>query len=349
MERLETIILGTTEEDIRKGAAILRDGGLVAFPTETVYGLGANGMDSEAAGKVYAAKGRPSDNPMILHIADRKDLERLTDRVTADMEILMDTFWPGPMTMVVEALPQVPRVTTGGLDTVAVRMPDHPVALALISEAGVPIAAPSANASGRPSPTSGQHVLDDLNGRIHAVVMGDNCQIGIESTVIDMTGETPMILRPGKLTAEDFEKVLGKPVALDPALLQKPVLVENPASQNGPAKIADADFKPKSPGQKYTHYAPKAEMIIFKGEPEAVRMAIAEAKMERVRFGEKVGVIIYDDSKPEEAAHNFFAELRAMDKAGVDVIFAAALKEDGVGFAVMNRMFKSAGYHIIEV
>ncbi len=349
MERLETIILGTTEEDIRKGAAILRDGGLVAFPTETVYGLGANGMDSEAAGKVYAAKGRPSDNPMILHIADRKALGCLTDKVTADMEILMDAFWPGPMTMVVEALPQVPRVTTGGLDTVAVRMPDHPVALALISESGLPIAAPSANASGRPSPTSGQHVLDDLNGRIHAVVMGDNCQIGIESTVIDMTGETPMILRPGKLTAEDFEKVLGKPVALDPALLQKPVLVEDPAAVNGPAKIADADFKPKSPGQKYTHYAPKAEMIIFKGEPEAVRLAIAEAKMERVQFGEKVGVIIYDDSKPEEAAHNFFAELRAMDKAGVDVIFAAALKEDGVGFAVMNRMFKSAGYHIIEV
>ena len=349
MERLETIILGTTEEDIRKGAAILADGGLVAFPTETVYGLGANGMDGEAAGKVYAAKGRPSDNPMIVHIADRKALEGLTSRVTADMEILMDAFWPGPMTMVVEALPEVPRVTTGGLDTVAVRMPDHPVALALIAESGVPIAAPSANASGRPSPTCGQHVLDDLNGRIHAVVMGDNCQIGIESTVIDMTGGTPMILRPGKLTAEDFEKVLGRPVALDPALLKKPVFRGNLAPQDGPAKIADADFKPKSPGQKYAHYAPKAEMIIFKGEPEAVRLAISEAKMERVQRGEKVGVIMYDDSRPEEAAQNFFGELRAMDKAGVDVIFAAALKEDGVGFAVMNRMFKSAGYHIIEV
>lgn len=349
MERLETIILGTTEEDIRKGAAILRDGGLVAFPTETVYGLGANGMDAEAAGKVYAAKGRPSDNPMIVHIAERKALDGLTSRVTPDMEKLMDAFWPGPMTMVVEALPQVPRVTTGGLDTVAVRMPDHPVALALIAESGVPIAAPSANASGRPSPTSGQHVLDDLNGRIDAVVMGDSCQIGIESTVIDMTGETPMILRPGKLIAEDFEKVLGRPVTLDPALLQKPVFRGNLAPQDGPAKITDADFKPKSPGQKYTHYAPKAEMIIFRGEPDAVRLAIAEAKMERIQFGEKVGVIIYDDGKPEEAAHNFFAELRSMDKAGVDVIFAAALKEDGVGFAVMNRMFKSAGYHIIEV
>ena len=349
MEKLETIILGTTEEDIRKGADIIRSGGLVAFPTETVYGLGANGMDGEASAKIYAAKGRPSDNPMIVHIADRSELSGLTDEVTADMEILMDAFWPGPMTMVVKAKPEVPKVTTGGLDTVAVRMPNHPVALALIAASGVPIAAPSANASGRPSPTTGQHVIDDLDGRINAVVMGDSCQIGIESTVIDMTGEVPMILRPGKLTEADFEKVLGKPVALDPALLKKPQFISCLEQQDGPAQVMDEDFKPKSPGQKYTHYAPKAEMIIYKGEHEAVRLAIAEAKMERVQRGEKVGVIMYDDNNPEEAAHQFFAELRAMDKAEVDVIFSAALKEDGVGFAVMNRMFKSAGYHIIEV
>ena len=348
MERLETIIYGTTEEDICRAAEVIRQGGLIAFPTETVYGLGANAMDAEAAGKVYAAKGRPSDNPMIVHIADSSELYPLAEEVTEDMKTLMDAFWPGPMTMVVKAVPAVPKVTTGGLDTVAVRMPDHQVALALIAASGVPIAAPSANASGRPSPTSGQHVMDDLNGRIHGVIMGDSCQIGIESTVIDMTGDTPMILRPGKLTAEDFEKVLGKNVDLDPTLLQKPDFA-GASSEGGPAKVADPNFKPKSPGQKYTHYAPKAEMIIYKGEPDAVRLAIAEAKIEREGFGEKVGVIIYDDSKPEEAAHNFFAELRAMDKAGVDVIFAAALKEDGVGFAVMNRMFKSAGYHIIEV
>lgn len=349
MEKLETIVLGTTDEDIRKAAAILQNGGLVAFPTETVYGLGANGMDAEAAAKIYAAKGRPSDNPMIVHIADRSELAALTEEVTADMETLMDAFWPGPMTMVVKAKPEVPKVTTGGLDTVAVRMPNHQTALALIRESGVPIAAPSANASGRPSPTTGQHVLDDLNGRIDAVIMGDPCKIGIESTVIDMTAGTPMILRPGKLTREDFAKALGKEVLLDPTLLEKPNFTEAVNGQDGVVKAADDNFKPKSPGQKYTHYAPKAEMIIYKGEPEAVRLAIAEAKMARMEFGEKVGVIIYDDNDPETAAHDFFAELRAMDKAGVDVIFAAALKEDGVGFAVMNRMFKSAGYHIIEV
>lgn len=348
MEKLETIILGTTEEDIERGAEIIRRGGLVAFPTETVYGLGANGMDAEASAKIYAAKGRPSDNPMIVHISDISELGCLTWEVTEDMTVLMEAFWPGPMTMVLKAKPEVPRVTTGGLDTVAVRMPDHPVALALIKASGVPIAAPSANASGRPSPTSGIHVMDDLNGRIDAVVMGDECQIGIESTVIDMTGEVPMILRPGKITAEDFAGVLGKTVELDPTLLKKPKFISCLAPQDGPA-AADEDFQPKSPGQKYQHYAPKAEMIIYKGETEAVRLAIAEAKLERERFGEKVGVIIYDDEKPEEAAHQFFGQLRALDKAGVDVIFAAALKEDGVGFAVMNRMFKSAGYHIIEV
>lgn len=349
MKKLETIILGTTEEDISKAAELLRSGGLVAFPTETVYGLGANGMDAEASGKIYAAKGRPSDNPMIVHIADRSELSGLTDEVTADMETLMDAFWPGPMTMVVKAKPEVPKVTTGGLDTVAVRMPNHPVALALIAASGVPVAAPSANASGRPSPTTGQHVIDDLDGRIDAVIMGDSCRIGIESTVIDMTGETPMILRPGKITAEDFAGVLGKEVLLDPALLKKPKFISCLADQEGPAQVTDADFKPKSPGQKYTHYAPKAEMIIYKGEPEDVRLAIEAARMEREERGEKVGVIIYDDSNPEGAAHDFFARLRDMDKDGVDVIFAAALKEDGVGFAVMNRMFKSAGYHIIEV
>ena len=244
MEKLETIILGTTEEDIRKGADIIRSGGLVAFPTETVYGLGANGMDAEASAKIYAAKGRPSDNPMIVHIADRSELSGLTDEVTADMETLMDAFWPGPMTMVVKAKPEVPKVTTGGLDTVAVRMPNHPVALALIAASGVPIAAPSANASGRPSPTTGQHVIDDLDGRINAVVMGDSCQIGIESTVIDMTGEVPMILRPGKLTEADFEKVLGKPVALDPALLKKPQFISCLEPQDGPAQVMDEDFRP---------------------------------------------------------------------------------------------------------
>jgi L-threonylcarbamoyladenylate synthase len=262
---------------------------------------------------------------------------------------LAERFWPGPLTMVFPKADCVPDGTTGGLPTVAVRMPEHPVALALIRGAGVPIAAPSANTSGRPSPTNADHVEEDLSGRIELILDGGDVGIGLESTIVDVTGEVPMILRPGKITAEDFEKVLGKAVELDPALLKKPAFIASPEDQGGLAQAADADFKPKSPGQKYQHYAPKAEMIIYKGEPEAVRLAIAEAKLERTGFGEKVGVIIYDDERPEDAARNFFAELRAMDKAGVDVIFAAALKEDGVGFAVMNRMFKSAGYHIIEV
>lgn len=345
MEKKETMILGTEPSDIRAAAAIIRDGGLVAFPTETVYGLGADGMNGEAAAKIYEAKGRPSDNPMIVHISSKNDLKKLTDHITQDMKTLMDAFWPGPLTMVVPALPSVPRVTTGGLSTVAVRMPNHPVALALIEASGLPIAAPSANASGRPSPTTGMHVLDDLNGRIDAVIMGEPCQIGIESTVVDMTQDPPMILRPGKLTAEDLSRLLGKKVSMDPALLVRPDI-----HRSGDSLMeTDAEFHPKSPGMKYKHYAPKAEMIIFEGEPEKVRLAIAEAKMERAERGEKVGIILYDDSRPEEAAHDFFAQLRAFDKSGVDVIFAAALKEDGVGFAVMNRMFKSAGYHTIQV
>ena len=341
MERLNTIILGTEKEDIEKGAQIIKDGGLVAFPTETVYGLGANGLDAEAAGKIYTAKGRPSDNPMILHIAEKEELLKLTDSLTEDMKILMEKFWPGPLTMVVPAKPIVPKVTTGGLNTVAVRMPVNQVALALIKASGVPLAAPSANASGKPSPTTGLHVMDDLNGRIDAVIMGDTCSIGIESTVVDMTGDVPMILRPGKLTAEDLSEALGKEVVIDPALLKNPTEADDGSE--------DEQFKPKAPGMKYKHYAPKAEMYIYRGEAEKVRLAIAEAKMERARIGDKVGVIIYDAADADNAAHEFFAQLRAFDKADVDVIFAAAIAEDGVGFAVMNRMFKSAGYNIIDV
>ena len=344
MERKETILLGTTPEDIRLAANIIKEGGLVAFPTETVYGLGADGLNAEAAAKIYEAKGRPSDNPMILHIAKKDDLGRLTDTITSDMERLAEQFWPGPLTMVVKAKDIVPRVTTGGLDTIAVRMPGNETALQLIEAAGVPIAAPSANASGRPSPTTGRHVLDDLNGKIDAVIMGDVCKIGIESTVVDMTGPTPVILRPGYLTATMLSEALHKEVELDPTLLRKPG-----TEADGGLTENSENFHPRSPGMKYRHYAPKAEMIIFKGEPEKVRLAIAEAKMDRISHGETVGVILYDDGDPEKAAHDFFAQLRAFDKADVDVILAAALKEEGLGFAVMNRMFKSAGYNIIEV
>lgn len=341
---METKILSTSEQDIRIAAEIIRKGGLVAFPTETVYGLGANALDPEAVAKVYKAKGRPSDNPMIVHISHKDDMSKLTDLKTHDMEILMDNCWPGPLTMVVPAKDLIPRVTTGGLDTVAVRMPSSEVARSIITESGVPIAAPSANLSGHPSPTTYQHCIDDLMGRVDAIVCGADCKVGIESTVIDMTGETPMILRPGILTVEHLSNILGKEVVPDPALLKKPEISKETGNT-----VQDPDFKPKSPGMKYKHYAPKAEMVIYRGSFEKVTEAISKRREELERRGKKVEVIIYGDDEGEKAAREFFARLRECDKNGTDVILAAALKESGVGFSVMNRMFKSAGYNIIDI
>ena len=341
---METKILSTSEQDIREAAKIIAAGGLVAFPTETVYGLGANALDPEAVGKVYKAKGRPSDNPMIVHISHKDDLAKLTDLMTSDMEILMDSCWPGPLTMVVPAKDIVPRVTTGGLDTVAVRMPSSEVARRLISESGVPIAAPSANLSGHPSPTTYQHCIDDLMGRVDAIVCGDDCQVGIESTVIDMTGGIPMILRPGILTKEKLSDILGKEVIPDPALLKKPEISKETGNP-----VTDPEFRPKSPGMKYKHYAPKAEMVIYRGSRDAVEEAIAKKKAELTAEGKTVEVIDYDDDESEKAAREFFKRLRDCDKNDTDVILAAALSEQGVGFSVMNRMFKSAGYNIIDL
>ncbi len=344
MSTLDTRILGTTEEEIKLAAEMILRGGLVAFPTETVYGLGADALNEEAVVKVYAAKGRPSDNPMIVHISEKSQMGMLTDEITDDMKKLMDAFWPGPLTMVALAKPEVPRVVTGGLDTVAIRMPDSKPTLDLISVSGCPLVGPSANLSGHPSPTTANHVDDDLHGRIDAIIQGPDCRVGIESTVIDMTGEIPMVLRPGIVTVKELSEALGKEVTIDPAILKKP----NIAAGEGLMET-DEDYKPKSPGMKYKHYAPKAEMIIFRGDPEKVRLAMAEEKMERVQFGQRVEVLVYDNEHPEQAAKEFFAKLREFDKTDVDVIFATALTEDGVGLAVMNRMFKSAGYNIREV
>ena len=340
---METKILGTTENEIRQAAAVIRQGGLVAFPTETVYGLGADALNAQAVAKVYKAKGRPSDNPMIVHIARPEQILDLTFEITEDMQKLMDAFWPGPLTMVVPARPEVPRVTTGGLDTVAVRMPDNQATLRLIEEAGTPLAGPSANLSGHPSPTRASHVDDDLHGRIDAIIEGEPCRVGIESTVVDVTSPQPTILRPGIIIPEQIGMALSKDVGFDPAILKKPDVFNN----GGLLETGD-DYKPKSPGMKYKHYAPKAEMIIFCGDPEKVRLAMAEEKMQRMGFGQKVGVITYGDD-PKEAAREFFAQLRSFDKSGVDVILAAALREEGIGFSVMNRMFKSAGYNIREI
>ena len=334
---LNTKLLSDTTENIALAANIIADGGLVAFPTETVYGLGADALNAEAVGKVYAAKGRPSDNPMIVHIASKADFARLTPYITEDMEKLMEAFWPGPLTMVVPRKPLIPDTTTGGLDTVGIRMPDHLVALELISKSGCPIAAPSANLSGKPSPTSAQHVVDDLDGRVDAILCSNDCQVGIESTVIDMTGERPLILRPGIITKKDFEEVLGKVVLLDPTRNQRP------------EDRGDEEFVPKSPGMKYKHYAPNAPMLVFEGNPDDVRCAIIEEKILRESRGEKVAALLFDEHDERVAAQKFFAQLREADKANVDVILAAAMPETGIGFSVMNRMLKSAGYNIKKV
>lgn len=332
---MKTRLLKDTDEDIRIAAQIIEQGGLVAFPTETVYGLGANAMDADAVRKIYEAKGRPADNPTIVHIAEREEMGRVTFLVTEDMKTLMDRFWPGPMTMIVPRGEYIPYVTTGNLETVGVRMPENEVARELIRRSGCVIAAPSANLSGRPSPTTAQHVIDDLDGRIDAVIQSGPCRIGIESTVIDMTGKIPMILRPGYITKKDFEDALGQEILLDPTLNRKP--------QEG------EDFHPKAPGMKYRHYAPRAEMIIFKGDRIRVEAAIDQERVEREALGQKVFVIDFDEDRETVAAHEIFAMLRQADREGADVILAAALPQRGVGFSVMNRMLKSAGFNVREV
>lgn len=334
---MKTRILSTTENDIAEAAGIIQQGGLVAFPTETVYGLGADALNAEAVAKVYEAKGRPSDNPMIVHIARASDIGQLTPMLSEDIVNLIDNFWPGPLTMVLKKKAGVPDRTTGGLDTVAVRMPDSEAALELIREADCPIAAPSANISGRPSPTRAGDVIADMNGRIDAVIQGDDCRVGIESTVLDMTGDTPVILRPGIITAEDIEAVLKKEVKYDEALLK---------DKQG----EDGDIRPKAPGMKYKHYAPKADMVVIEGQRDKVKDEIERLKVLNERLGSKVGVILFEEKAFVEAAHDFFAKLRDLDNEEVDLILAGALSDfDGVGFAVMNRMLKSAGYNIVKV
>lgn len=338
---MNTQILNTTEEDLAIAAEIIRNGGLVAFPTETVYGLGANALDEKAVAKVYAAKGRPSDNPMIVHISRASDIGELTPFISQRIIKLIENFWPGPLTLVVAKKPGVPDVTTGGLDTVAVRMPDDKVALKLITLAGCPIAAPSANLSGKPSPTKASHVVDDLSGKIDAIVSGADCRVGIESTVLDVSGETATILRPGIITAEHLEAALGEKVVLDPALL-----VKNPADAEDEADLP----APRAPGMKYKHYAPNAQMTVIEGQRDRVQSEIQRLKKLNEMLGLKVGVILFEEQSFIEAAQNFFSDLRALDEEKVDLILAGALSDkDGVGFAVMNRMLKSAGYNIVKV
>lgn len=326
----------STSENIRFAGRVIAQGGLVAFPTETVFGLGADALNEEAVRNVYKAKGRPSDNPMIVHVAEARQLQQLTDQDMTLLEPLAKAFWPGPLTIVVQKKILVPDVTTGGLGTVAVRNPDNDIARELIMAAGAPIAAPSANLSGRPSPTKTQHVIADLKEKIDVILQGEDCRVGIESTVLDMSEGHPVILRPGIITKEQLENVLLRPVEIDPALIHDP-------KDRG-------DFRPKAPGMKYKHYAPKADMVLFQGEDDAVIRQIHRVKEAEEAKGRKVGIIFFSEGEYAKAAHDWFAQLRSLDQDGVDVILAKALSQkDQVGFAVMNRMLKSAGYHVEKV
>ena len=335
-------------EKIREAGRILADGGLVAFPTETVYGLGADAMDGEASKKIYAAKGRPSDNPLIVHICETEDMARVARDIPEAAYKLAKAFWPGPLTMILNKSEAVPLSTTGGLDTVAVRMPSHPIARAVIAASGTYIAAPSANTSGRPSPTLAQHVIQDMDGKIDMILDGGKVGIGIESTIVDLTGEIPMILRPGYITRDMLTRVLGD-VCVDKAIL----------SEN-----ADKNFRPKAPGMKYKHYAPKGDLTIVEDAPDQVVLKInqlcarAEAEHKSVAViaaRESAGkyrcrhVFAIGSRRDEESiAANLFAVLREMDELHVDVIYSESYYDDGLGQAVMNRLLKAAGHHVIN-
>ena len=345
---MNTKVVKTTEEELSEAAAILKKGGLVAFPTETVYGLGADALNEEAARKIYAAKGRPSDNPLIAHIAKKEDIEPLVREIPEAGKKLMDAFWPGPLTLIFPKSGRVPKGTTGGLDTVAVRMPSDPVARRLIELAGTPVAAPSANTSGRPSPTTAEHVRQDMDGRIEMIVDGGPVGIGVESTIVDVTGEIPMVLRPGAITMEMLKKCVGA-VEIDPAIL-------GPVSQ---------DFKPKAPGMKYRHYAPKADLTIVSGETEDVVQAINRMAAERESEGLSVGIICTDETRAlyprgvvrsmgvrarqETIAHNLYAVLREFDDLNADVIYSESFEGGELSQAIMNRLCKAAGYHMMNV
>ena len=382
---MRTKIFG--KEGISEAAEILKQGGLVAFPTETVYGLGGNGLDREAAKKIYAAKGRPSDNPLILHVSSMEEVYPLVKALPEKAKKLMEAFWPGPLTLVLPKSELVPKESTGGLETVALRSPENALTLSLIRACGFPIAGPSANLSGRPSPTEASHVFEDLGGRIEGILEDGAVGIGVESTIVDLSEDCPTLLRPGAITIEDLEEVLGEKVVIDPTLLGK--------------SMAEG-FTPKAPGMKYRHYAPKAEMILFKKKEEDetrsgqediakfilsyggkelsdcpekdVKKSVAEAILS---YGEKelsgspekrIWILCGEDTaslyegdgrftvqilgkreEPLSMTHNLFRLLRQADEEGAELILGECYSEEGVGFALMNRLKKAAGQRILYV
>ena len=335
------------EAVLQEAGTIIKNGGLVAFPTETVYGLGGDALNKESSRKIYAAKGRPSDNPLIVHICSMEALQPIVEEVPEEVERLAEAFWPGPLTIIMKKSPLVPKETTGGLDTVAVRMPSHPVALKFIEYAGGYVAAPSANVSGRPSPTKAKYVIEDMSGRIEMILDGDGIDIGLESTIIDMTGDIPMILRPGYITQEMLEKVLGE-VTVDKTILD-----------------VNCKEPPKAPGMRYRHYAPKGQLTIIEGDSAKTIAIINELTKEAHDKGLKVGIIGTEETKDqymgdsiksvgkrrdEEAiARTLYTILREFDDEDVSVIYSESFSECNMGQAIMNRLLKAAGHQIIQV
>ncbi|WP_099190063.1 L-threonylcarbamoyladenylate synthase [Tepidibacter mesophilus] len=328
-------------DKIQEFGKILRDGGTVIFPTETVYGLGANALDEKAAKKIYEAKGRPSDNPLIVHISDKEEIHKIATGIDDRVYKVMDNFWPGPITIVLKKKAVVPSITSGNLDTVAVRMPSHPIALSLIKESGVFVAGPSANISGRPSPTDEQNVYEEMDSRVDGIILGGDSNVGLESTVLDLTGDIPTILRPGGVTLEDLSEILGE-VVIDPGILEK-----------------NENIIAKAPGMKYTHYAPNAEVFIVKKDDNYVDK-INKLVDEKVEQGKKVGIMCINKNKDKykgeviglgddlnEVAYNLFKTLREMDKKGVDIIYSEEFEKSGIGQAIMNRLTKAAGYKFV--
>ena len=343
---MKTQVLPVSEESIALGGEILREGGLVGMPTETVYGLGANALNPEAVRAIFRAKGRPGDNPLIVHIARREEILPLVRAIPKAAKRLMDAFWPGPMTLILPKADCIPPEVSAGLDTVGIRLPASEAARALIAAAGCPVAAPSGNRSGRPSPTTAQHMLEDMDGRIPLILDGGACEVGVESSVIDATGETPVILRPGGITREMVADVLGA-VEVD----------EHVMSPLGEGETV------RSPGMKYRHYAPRAKTVIFEGDARRVVEAIcarydaAEAAGERVAilgfdehdFGSRTRLSLGHITCPQEAAARLFGALRELDERGETLALCEAVDMAGIGLAVMNRMGRAAAFDIEHV
>ncbi len=334
------------KQSLRVAADSLKNGHTVVFPTETVYGIGASVFSKDGIEAIFKAKGRPSDNPLIVHISSKDMVYDLVDEVSSLAKELMDRFWPGPLTIIFKKSDIVPLEVTAGLSTVAIRMPKHRIAKDLIEMSGVPVAAPSANISGRPSGTNFRHVKQDLMGKVDYIIEADNSEIGLESTVVDISGDTITILRPGAITIDDFKEITQN-VKIDPAIVHM-----------------NSDIIPKSPGMKYTHYSPRAEVILVRGDMDCVVRKINELSKKHKTMGKNIGVMSSDEysdmydansiisigtrSNMLSIASNLFKALREFDEIGVDIIFVEAFSEDGIGLAVMNRLMKACGGNIVQ-